>query len=229
MPSSAVELVSATRLAPGDFMQKAPLGQSLNRLSFDLRVKSRIFPDNSVGLSTIYNRVIDLEDDPTDVLVLLHDDVWIDDIFLADRVLEGLKTFDVIGVAGNRRRLPGQVIWSLDSKTGRGEGEPGNLSGAISQVRPFGVVTPFGDAGVACELLDGVFLAAKRSTLRQAGVRFDEQFDFHFYDLDFCRTARRAGLSLGTWPISITHRSWGAYNSPEWKAKCGLYLEKWGD
>jgi hypothetical protein len=46
--------------------------------------------------------------------------------------------------------------------------------------------------------------------------------------MDFCRSARQAGLTLGTWPISITHRSPGKYEAA-WEAKRDLYLAKWGD
>jgi GT2 family glycosyltransferase len=58
-------------------------------------------------------------------------------------------------------------------------------------------------------------------------VLFDEQFDFHFYDMDFCRTARRAGLSLGTWPISVTHQSSGSFGNPSWSTAHSQYWKKW--
>lgn len=47
------------------------------------------------------------------LLVFIHDDVWIDDYFPADRVIEGLRTYDVIGVAGNRRKVPRQPGWAF--------------------------------------------------------------------------------------------------------------------
>jgi hypothetical protein len=58
-------------------------------------------------------------------------------------------------------------------------------------------------------------------------VRFDPRFTFHFYDMDFCRSCERAGLSMGTWPIAITHRSTGAFGSPAWQAGYAEYLAKW--
>src|SRR6185312_2426774 len=102
------------------------------------------------------------------------------------------------------------------------------LSGAVTHGEPFGPVSSYGPVPAFCQSLDGVFLATRRSTLKRAQVRFDPRFDFHFYDLDFCRTARRQGLTLGTWPIVITHRSAGAFNSPGWKAMSELYFQKWG-
>ena len=50
-----------------------------------------------------------------------------------------------------------------------------------------------------------------------SGLRFDEQFDFHFYDLDFCRQAELKGMTMGTWPISVVHESGGAYGKPAWR------------
>ena len=71
------------------------------------------------------------------------------------------------------------------------------------------------------------FIAVRREFAQNGSVFFDERFDFHFYDLDFCRTARRAGLSIGTWPISLTHQSDGAFGSPSWRAGYERYLNKW--
>src|SRR5674476_443764 len=95
-----------------------------------------------------------------------------------------------------------------------------NLSGRVAHGKnAFGPVSDFGPVPAECELLDGVFLATKKSHLKQNNVRFDAQFDFHFYDMDFCRSARKSGLRLGTWPIHLTHQSGGAFGSQSWKEK----------
>jgi protein O-GlcNAc transferase len=65
---------------------------------------------------------------------------------------------------------------------------------------------------MACDLLDGVFLAARVKQLRTHAVRFDPQFAFHCYDSDFCYTARARGLRLGTWPLPLTHASAGSFD-----------------
>jgi hypothetical protein len=78
-------------------------------------------------------------------------------------------------------------------------------------------------------LLDGVFTAARKQTLQNKSVRFDPQFDFHFYDLDFCRSVHAAGLTMGTWPVDLTHQSGGAFGSPRWHALYERYREKWSD
>ena len=223
-----IEIVSATRLPETEFWNKSALGLSLRRLKNDARLIAQPVFANTRGLPEIYNARIDAAD-AQDLLVFVHDDVWIDDYFLAERVIEGLQAYDVIGVAGNRRRLPGQPAWAfVDAKFTWDEKV--QLSGAVAHGRnPFGAISFFGPAPADCELLDGVLLAARRSKLTAAGLRFDPRFEFHFYDMDFCRSARAKGLRLGTWPICITHQSGGAFGSEAWREKFDKYLAKWND
>ncbi len=219
-----IEIVSATRLSENDFWNKSALGNSLQRLSQDTRLVARIAFNNQSGLPEVFNARINAPDGH-DILVFVHDDVWINDYFIADRVVIGLKTFDVIGVAGNRRRVQNQPAWYLDSNF---TWDIDNLSGRLAHgYHPFGAISVYGEVPAECELLDGVFLAAQKSRLRTADVEFDPCFDFDFYDLDFCRTARKNGLRLGTWPICITHQSQGAFGSPRWEERYRLYLKKW--
>lgn len=223
-----VQIVSATRSTPGDFQSQTALGNSLERLAHDRRMTVTVATSNSRGLPLIYNEMIDQAADDT-VLVFVHDDVWIDDYYLIQRVIEGLERFDVIGIAGNCRRVPHQPGWYFRNIEGQPDA-PENLSGLVAcGPQPGGEVKYFGPVPAACELLDGVFLAAKKSTLARHAVRFDPRFDFHFYDLDFCRTARHTGLQLGTWPICLTHQSNGIFGTVEWQMNHEKYLRKWGD
>ena len=223
-----IELVSATRLAEKDFRTRSALGQSLHRLEFDRRLSAHLTFSNGRGLPDVFNTRI-LAPDSEELLIFIHDDVWIDDFFLADRVIEGLRAYDVIGVAGNKRRVPGQPSWAFVD-TRFDWDDLANLSGAIAHApHPFGTVSHYGPSPCDCELLDGAFIAARRSALIERGVLFDPQFDFHFYDLDFCRSARQKGLRLGTWPICVTHQSGGAFRAEQWRGKYQTYLAKWRD
>lgn len=225
---SMIEIVSATRRDERGFWAETALGISLRRLAFDRRLVPRIAFDNRRGLPAIYNERIDAADG-ADFLVFVHDDVWLDDYLLGDRVLTGLHSFEVIGVAGNRRRVARQPAWAfVDDALAWDASE--HLSGAVAHgSRPFGAVSWFGHSPTACELLDGVFLAANAVALRSSGVRFDPRFAFHFYDMDFCRSARVAGLRLGTWPLCITHQSGGAFGSAAWREVLAAYRQKWPD
>ena len=222
-----IEVVSATRLPERDFWTRSALGVSLRRLAHDVRLVAHIAFRNKLGLPDIYNSRIGAADSH-DQLVFTHDDVWIDDYFLADRIIAGLQTYDVVGVAGNRRRVERQPSW-IFVDNGITWDDKANLSGSVAHgPRPFGPITFYGAVPADCELLDGVFLAANRSALTAKDVLFDPQFDFHFYDVDFCRSARQRGLRLGTWPICLTHQSSGAFGTKRWTDKYQAYIAKWG-
>jgi len=221
-----IEIVSATRRSETEFWNEAALGLSLRRLGQDTRLGARLFFANRRGLPEIFNARISASDSP-EFLAFIHDDVWIDDYFLADRIVEGLRAFDVIGVAGNLRRVERQPAWAFVDLKFTWD-DPRNLSGRVAHgPHPFGQVSLFGDAPAECELLDGVFLAAKKSALTSRGVLFDPRFDFHLYDMDFCRSARQGGLRLGTWPICLTHQSGGAFGTDAWTDAYRRYIEKW--
>jgi hypothetical protein len=225
--------VSATRYDEKAFWASAPLGQSLRRLAFDQRLVHSIAFENQTSLGEIFNlRIKSSKSD--DMLMFVHDDVWIDDFFLTERVALGLDHFDVIGVAGNHRRLPRQASWAfIFTSDGKLRWDDTvNLSGRIASGTVLsGLVTHYGEVPAGCELLDGVFLAARRSTLLNAGVFFDPAFKFHFYDMDFCRAARAKNLQLGTWQVALTHQSSGdgGFGSVEWQNAYAEYLEKWKD
>ncbi len=225
-----IEVVSATRLSESDFWGRSALGLSLKRLAWDKRLIPAIAFANQRGLPEVFNERLHARSG-SEYLLFVHDDVWLDDYFLADRVIDGLGAFDVIGVAGNRRRVPGQPAWAFVGRNAEGRfiwDDKEFLSGAVAHgAKPFGAISMFGKAPAECELLDGVFLAARRSILHAHGLRFDPSFDFHFYDLDLCRSARAAGLRLGTWPVAMTHQSGGAFGSAGWLQGLKKYLAKW--
>jgi len=89
-----------------------------------------------------------------------------------------------------------------------------------------GRLDTFGPTPASVNLLDGVFIAARADRLKESAVRFDPRFKYHFYDLDFCRQCEAAGLSMGTWPIALTHGSYGSWGDA-WRKSKNIYLDKW--
>ena len=222
-------IVAATRESAEDFSRASPLGCSLRRLSFESRLEARVAFLNRDGLPAVYNRQI-IEENREKILLFVHDDVWLDDFFVYERLHEALGAFGIVGLAGNTRRLPRQPAWGFSTE------EPFTIedrrypSGVVSHgEKPWGTPLHCGPPGLACRMLDGVFLAVRCRTLLESGVRFDERFGFDFYDLDFCRSAEVAGVSMGTWPIAITHTSTGKFGAPAWHDGLKAYREKWGD
>jgi hypothetical protein len=223
-----VRIVSATRMDEQAFWKSSALGQSLAIRRKDARLVFDIAFSNKEGLPKVYNAAI-ARAGRRDAMLFVHDDIWLDDPQWLDKLLVALKRYDVVGLAGNRRRVAGQPAW-LYTKVEDGrywlDGE--YLSGAVCHGKVAkGKVSYFGPSPAHCELLDGLFIAARADVLKQSRVDFDERFDFHFYDLDFCRGARVAGLSIGTWPIMVTHQSTGAFTSPGWNKGRQVYTGKW--
>jgi hypothetical protein len=194
-------------------------------MAFDSTLRVGLIEGNQRGLPEVYNQFIG-EAWREEELVFLHDDLWLDDLFFSDRIRSALDVYDVVGLAGNTRLLPGMPSWSV--KNEQMEQDLGYVSGIVCHgPQPFGKPAVFGPTPAAVELLDGVLLAARGGTLLDAGVRFDERFDFHFYDLDFSRQARAAKLKVGTWPIAVTHGSGGEFESAAWRHGLKVYREKW--
>lgn len=226
---STVRIISATRLSEGEFWHRSALGQSLLPWTDDPRISWCVRYSNTEGLSTVYNQYLEDKSNLSDIVVFVHDDVWLRDPQWIDKLCEAVRQFDLVGVAGNRRRSPHQPAWLFKSRVaGQFVWDHGHLSGQIMHgAGPSGQPQFFGTTPTECELLDGVFLAGYLPALRQTQVSFDPQFDFHFYDMDFCRAARRKGLRLGTWPIILTHQSSGSFGSATWTQMWSRYIKKW--
>ena len=228
-----IRIVVSTQKSFEEFPQESLLGQSLTLAQahevglLRVTVDSRNSGSARRGLGEVYNRYLDSAD-PEEILLFVHDDVFVHDWYLARRLNDAMADFDVVGVVGNTN--PDFREARADDKDAYPSGwQPEEfLSGSIGTMESEGTkVAWFGDSPQECQLLDGVFLAVNVDSLRQASVRFDEQFEFHFYDLDFCRQCIRAGLRIGTWPIAIAHKSPGRRDA-NWYASKEKYFRKWG-
>lgn len=220
--------VAGTRLNEKDFWSKSLLGRSLRLRLNQSTIKCHIAFENTRGLPDIYNEAIQTAH--ADILVFIHDDVWLEDAQLMKKIRAALRFNDVVGVAGNKKRAPCQPAWIfLQGPNGKLEPDLINQSGSIKHGKPGNYTAcNFGPHPASCELLDGVFLAAKQKTLISSCAFFDPRFKFHFYDMDFCRTARGMGLTLTTWPIDLIHQSTGNFGGESWAKMKKEYFSKWG-
>ncbi|HMK85716.1 MAG TPA: glycosyltransferase [Steroidobacteraceae bacterium] len=224
--SVKVRVVCATRETARGFATRTALGRSL--ALYGPLCELRLFPNNGSGLPAVYNTAIRESSTDPAVLVFVHDDVHLLDFYWPTRIIQGLDKFDVLGLAGNRRRVARQPAWRfLDDRWTKDQRD--NLSGVVAHGRcwPADYISAYGPPGQEVKLLDGVMLAAHSATLISKNVLFDETFDFHFYDLDFCRTAEQLGLRMGTWAISAMHESDGSFGTSSWRQGYERYLAKW--
>lgn len=224
--SSRIRVVCATRQTPETFTTTA-LGRSLALYRRDV-VQLRLFDGNQRGLPAVYNEAIaEARTDPA-ILVFVHDDVFLVDFFWLELLARALTRFDIVGLAGNKRRVPRQPAWVFPTESLRPD-RPENLTGVVGHGPecPPEVITYFGPPGQEVKLLDGLLLAVRSETLVSRGLSFDERFDFHFYDMDFCRQAELLGLRMGTVAMTVVHQSPGRYTSDAWRGAYAKYLQKW--
>ncbi len=224
-----IRLVTATRLSTQAFMASAATGRSLTHLVDD-EVELRLFPENRTGLPAVYNQAITEARQSPAILVFAHDDLLLLDHFWPQRLREALTHFDVVGLAGNRRRLPRQPGWAFIDDRFTWD-DRCNLSGVVGHGTGFPPrnLSVFGPSRQEVKLLDGLLMAASSEVLIDHALSFDERFNFHFYDMDFCREAEKRGLRCGTWDLALVHESAGNFGGESWRKGYSLYLDKWGE
>jgi GT2 family glycosyltransferase len=195
------------------------------------RIELRLFPSNADGLPSVYNIAIEEARSAPAILVFIHDDLHLSDYYWAERLREGLRAFDIVGLAGNKRRVARQASWMyLDDQFRADSSE--NLSGVLGHGEGFPnlkQLSVYGEPRQEVRLLDGVMIAMRSETLIETGLRFDDQFRFDFYDLDFCRQAELLGIRMGTWAISAIHASAGNLGGKAWQLAYRMYLEKYDE
>ena len=213
--------VSCTRGAKeGTFLYRSLVKHNISTYQF--------FENNTAGLPSCHNRVLDARAGRKEIIVFAHDDILIGDISLYEKLCGTIDDgFSVVGVAGadtfEVAPMNRPTMWLHSNKA--------HNSGAvehITQVKDDNVLFVTDDYGWyprRCVVLDGVLLAVDAS--RIANVRFDEQFAFHFYDLDFCLSCHNAGLMLSTTNLYLSHASPGGYASPSFLTAQALFRAKW--
>jgi GT2 family glycosyltransferase len=222
--------IVATRLSKDDFVAKSALAKSL-KIFHSSGIVVELYDGNKVGLPTVYNHAVkNIKMDPNDVLIFCHDDIGILDFYWIDHLISSLSKFDIIGLAGNRRRLKMQPSWLFDDLT-FATYDVSSLSGIVAHGKNLvpEKLSVYGPPNQEVELLDGLFLAATAKTIQDNDLNFDERFSFDFYDLDFCRQARAKNLKLGTVPLSVIHESEGNFNTTAWRSGYQIYIDKWRD
>ncbi|MBF0359169.1 MAG: hypothetical protein HQL70_11235 [Magnetococcales bacterium] len=224
-----IRLVVATQKSREDFFKSTATGRSII-LYYPLipNVEIRLFEENKKGLPEVYNIAIAESVNSPAILIFLHDDMHILDYYWQNQVRISLQHFEIVGLAGNQRRVFKQPSWAfIDDKFTRDKSE--NLSGIVGNGSSFppGNLSIFGPPGREVKLLDGIMLIVRSTTLISNDIQFDERFDFHFYDMDFCRQAEEKKIKMGTWAISTIHESEGFCGTEEWKVAYKKYLEKW--
>lgn len=227
MSDLPIKVVVATQKSSDEYFDSTP-GQALLKLSRLDEITIQVAEHNKLGLSALYNEVLD--EHPDHILVFMHDDVHVWDLFMPEKLRVGHKTHNVLGLAGTTALRP--ISSSVPSAWHMLAAENSGSGLVYHQKKDEGRwPTVFGRAPLECKLMDGLFLSVRNDEeFRQSGVRWDEAFRFHHYDLAFCARACHAGLKLATADIICLHASRGeSMYSEEWKTNDKRFMESYKD
>lgn len=206
-------IVIATEAASLEDFLKKPIAQSLKHHTAGNEVDYHLVTSNKEGLSTVYNRFLK---DPANIdktILFVHDDVELNDILLAPKLLS--SPFSVTGVAGatSFNKTVDKLAWHLATKREDMVGEAAHTqNGRIW-------TSVFGPTPSRALIIDGLFVSCKVKDLVEKDCYFDEEFDFHHYDMAFCLKANEKKVTVGVMPIYLVHHGLGdSMLTPEWEA-----------
>ena len=204
--------------------------KSISKLEKDLNISHQSFLSNTASLTQVYNTVLPNINYKNSIIVFVHDDVVIEELFFIEKLNEAMEKYDIVGLAGIKSPInitPQKSLWHL-------MGSPEQMSGAVAHFTDdtchSRFMTHFGTTPERVILIDGVFMAVNVERMLETGHRFDENCPakFHFYDLNFCLDANKKGLKIGTYPIWITHKSHGLKKiTPDWLEGQKYFLNKY--
>jgi hypothetical protein len=213
------KFVTATPNDLSTFKQKSPFYLSLDKLG--LTKQCTFVTENKEGLPKVYNSFIN-EDNRNSYIIFIHDDVLIEDMFLEEKLKLAFDKYDIVGLAGSKKcnLYAPFPAWHLMSDKNDWVGEVAHSKDKKKWT------TVFGETDSRALILDGLFIGVNVSKLLDSNTRFDENFDFHHYDISFCLTANNNKLKMGVYPISVTHFGLGdSMNSPEWHNSAKKFKE----
>lgn len=225
MAPSDILFVICTRLSLEQY-RETPTCTSIAKLEkIHGPILTRVFSDNTRGLSACYNEAIN--DCQQRFIVFIHDDIFINDIYIFDKLFAAFANAHLVGLAG------ADAVALKDGPNGWWHVDRKHQSTYVLHThKESRVETPIWPPPTGkfakCMVMDGLFLGCNIQALREREVWFDEQFTFDGYDFDFCLNAREKGLILMTWPILVTHCSLGDGAQEKAFAEVGQRLfQKW--
>lgn len=213
--------VVATTHTKETFKEKSAISISLEKLG--LMENTTIFYENKEGLPKIYNKFITNEY-KNKKIVFIHDDVVIEDVFLLEKLKIAFEKYDIVGLAGSKQcNLQSEMMaWHLMAPKDSFVGEAGHAKDGLYWT------TSFGPTPSRALIIDGLFIAVNVDKMLETNTKFDEDFDFHHYDISFCLIANKNKVKIGVYPIRVVHFGLGdSMNSNEWMKSSLKFKQKY--
>lgn len=218
MPNSLnkYHFVIATQKTKEEFKKQTQISIFLDK--FGLSKNSTVFYENKDGLPKIYNKFIN-ESYKDKNVIFVHDDVLIEDLFIFEKLDIAFEKYDIVGLAGSKKcDLSKPPAWHLMSNREDHVGEVAHSH----EKRVW--TTCFGPTESRALVLDGLFLAVNVNRLIETNTKFDENFEFHHYDITVCLNANKNKLKMGVTPIRVVHFGMGdSMNTLEWNKSSEIF------
>lgn len=211
--------VVATQYSEKDFWEKSQMAFFLDKSGY--KQNSFIIYENKEGLPKVYNSFI-TEENIFKRLIFVHDDVIIEDLFWEEKLTLAFEKYDIVGLAGSKKCDLTSPVCAWHLMCSRED-----LVGEVAHSHQKKIwTTIFGPTESRALILDGLFLAVNVKKLLETNTRFDENFQFHHYDMTFCINANKNKLKMGVYPIRVVHFGLGdSMNSQEWKESAQKFKE----
>lgn len=192
-------------------MEQTLLFKSIQPLVNDKSVSFFYDQNNTTGLSKKYNTFLESTGKDYDYVIFIHDDVFLDDLRLVEKIQRAHLAYDIVGLAGGINPvIKAPALWHLMC----GGFNSGNLRGAVSHPcsKDQIMTTNFGPTPSRVVILDGLFLSVDVRKINSVRWRFNENYEFHHYDIASSIDANKKQLKLGVAPIWVMHASPGLLN-----------------
>jgi hypothetical protein len=228
IPEFKVVLISCTRKSKEE-ATSLPLYRSYTDGLRSPLIKLDITWDNSEGMPTVYNRKLEeYRNSSAEFLVFVHDDVYIDDLKLYEKLSlsKNKLNYDIVGLAGGLNpRLTELALWHIMTEKNQQRGEVAHPAGNQGQT----MTTAFGPTPSRVAIADGLFLAAHLPSINKTQWKFNENYKFHHYDIASCIDANRLSLKIGVYPIHVIHSSPGllSIHDKAWSESNTKFLEEY--
>lgn len=228
IPEFKVVLISCTRKSKEE-APSLPLYRSYTDGLRTPLIKLDMTWDNSEGMPTVYNRKLEeYRNSSAEFLVFVHDDVYIDDLKLYEKLSlsKNKLNYDIVGLAGGLNpRLTDLALWHIMTEKNQQRGEVAHPAGNQGQT----MTTAFGPTPSRVAIADGLFLAAHLPSINKTKWKFNENYKFHHYDIASCIDANRMSLKIGVYPIHVIHSSPGllSIHDKSWSESNKKFLEEY--
>ena len=171
------------------------------------------YPNNTLTLTQFGNKFIQESKDEYDYLILMHSDVDLSLNEFVKHLVEVKDKYDVIGMAGTKKLFVSQspLTWFTGSHK-----YPKDRYGRITHNHDGMMLESFFSRenpdvfDTEVITIDGLLMCLNKKTMQNEKARFDEQFTYDFYDLDFCLNVQtNTDLKIGVFIQPTIHNSLG--------------------